>query len=79
MPLSSKDRTVNTPTFSEQLKEAIIKSELSRYEISKRTGLDQGSLANFLKGYRGLSMRSLDLLIDVLELEVRPRQERKDD
>ena len=69
---------MSTPTFSEQLRGAIRTSELSRYEISKRTGLDQGSLANFLKGYRGLSMRSLDLLMDVLELEVRPRQERKD-
>ena len=69
---------MNTPPFSEQLKEAIRTSELSRYEISQRTGIDQGSLANFLKGYRGLSMRSLDLLMDVLELEIRPRQERKD-
>ena len=33
---------------------------------------------HFLKGYRGLSMRSLDLMMDVLGLEIRPRQERKD-
>ena len=65
-------------TFTEQLKEAIYGSKLSRYQISMRTGLDQGSLCNFLKGQRGLSMHSLDLLIDVLGLELRPLRKRKE-
>ncbi|MDE2100035.1 MAG: helix-turn-helix transcriptional regulator [Patescibacteria group bacterium] len=65
--------------FSEKLRRAIRDSELSRYAISARTGIDQGTLSRFMKGERGLSLSAIDKLMDVLGLDIRPRRKRKDD
>ena len=65
----AKKRTTR-PKFSEQIRTAIQESELTRYEIAKRTGVDQAALSRFMSGERGLSTSSLDKLMVVLELEV---------
>jgi transcriptional regulator with XRE-family HTH domain len=52
--------------FSEQLKRAIRESALSRYALSQATGVDQGTLSKFLAGQRGLSLDSVDKLVDAL-------------
>jgi hypothetical protein len=60
-------------TFSEQLQEAIRQSGTSRYAIARETGLSQALLCRFLQGTRGLSLESIDKLMGVLALEIRPR------
>jgi predicted transcriptional regulator len=65
--------------FSDQLRRAIRESELSRYAISCKTGIAQSSLCKFIQGERGLSLDSIDRLMDTLGLEIRPRRKRKDD
>jgi hypothetical protein len=60
-------------TFSEQLQEAIRHSGASRYAIARQTGLSQALLCRFLQGTRGLSLESIDKLMGVLALEIRPR------
>jgi predicted transcriptional regulator len=63
--------------FSEELRQAVRDSELSRYEIAKRTGIFASALALFVRGERGLRLDSIDRLMDVLELEIRPRRKGK--
>jgi transcriptional regulator with XRE-family HTH domain len=56
--------------FSDQIKQAIDDSGLTRYEIAKRTGIDESALAKFYNGHRGMSLRALDALAECLELVV---------
>jgi hypothetical protein len=64
-------------SFSDQLRQAVRESELTRYAISVRTGIDQGTLCRFIRGERGISLDSADRLMDCLGLEIRPRRKRK--
>jgi transcriptional regulator with XRE-family HTH domain len=65
--------------LAELLRAAIQSGGLSRYAISQRTGVDQGSLSKFVKGKCGLSFESADRILDCLGLtvELRPRTTRK--
>lgn len=60
--------------ISEQLRQIIDDCGLSRYEISKRTGIDQSTLAKFYNGQAGLSMNALDALGECLGLTVNMRR-----
>lgn len=53
-----------------QFREAIAASELTRYRISKLTGIDEGQLTNFMAGRTGLGIPNLEKLADVLEIEI---------
>jgi len=55
---------------SEQIREIIQNCGISRYEIAKRTGIDQSALARFMNGERGVSSKALDTLGDLLDLEI---------
>jgi hypothetical protein len=59
--------------FSDQLRRAVRDSELTRYAISVRTGIDQGTLSRFIQGQRGMSLESIDKLMDCLGLEIKRR------
>jgi hypothetical protein len=65
-------------SFSDQLRQAVRDSELTRYAISVRTRIDQGTLCRFIRGERGMSLDSVDRLMECLGLEIRPRRKRKD-
>ena len=48
-------------TLSEQLRDAIEKAGVSRYEIAKATGVSQSTLSKFVLGTRpGLSFDAMD-------------------
>jgi DNA-binding phage protein len=66
--------------ITERIQEAIRSGGMSRYAISKATGIDQGLLCRFLKGQSSLSFETADKVLDALGLEVviRPRPKRKD-
>lgn len=57
-------------TLSDQLRQIIADSGLSRYEISKRSGVDEAALSRFANGKRGLTTETLDRLGPVLGLEL---------
>lgn len=59
---------------SYQLRRIIDDCGLSRYEISKRTGIAESTLSKFMYGERGLSMKALDRLGQCLELTVNVRR-----
>jgi hypothetical protein len=65
-------------TFSGQLRLAITTCGRSRYKISEQTGISQATLCRFMQGIGGFSLPNLDRLIDMLDLELRPRRNRKD-
>jgi replicative DNA helicase len=54
-----------------------VEYELSRYEISKRTDIDEGTLSRFMSGERGLSMKALDRLGACLGLTINRRRKPK--
>lgn len=58
-------------TLAEQLIEAIEKSELSRYRISKETGLAASALSEFVNRNRDLSLGNADKLCEILNLELK--------
>jgi transcriptional regulator with XRE-family HTH domain len=61
---------VSSPTFSDQIRDVIKSSGISRYALSKRTGVTQAALCRFMQGQRGLTTDTLDRLAPELQLEV---------
>ena len=54
----------------DQLREAIRRSDKTRYKLWQETGIDQGQLARFMAEESGLSVESTEKLIEALEFEV---------
>lgn len=63
-------RKQQRPSLSDELRQAIADSGVSRYGIWQQTGIDQGSLSKFMDGERGLSMESIDKLAELLGLHI---------
>lgn len=60
--------------FFDQLRDAILQSGLSRAEIERRAGVLQPALCRFLKGRSRFSPASIENLVELLDLELRPRK-----
>jgi transcriptional regulator with XRE-family HTH domain len=58
--------------LTDQLRQAIDDSGLTRYRIAKATGIDESALAKFYNGRRGLSMDALNALGEFLRLTITP-------
>ena len=56
--------------FSDQVRDAVDASGMSRYRICREIGLSQPTMSRFMAGKSGLSMDSLDRLADLLGLAV---------
>ena len=56
--------------LSDQVRQAVGGSGLSRYRICKLAGIDQATFSRFMAGKAGLSLPTLDALADVLGLDV---------
>jgi transcriptional regulator with XRE-family HTH domain len=56
--------------LTDQLRQAIYDSGLTRYRIAKETGISESALAQFYNGHRGLSMESLNALGEFLQLRI---------
>jgi len=63
--------------FSEQIRRAIAESGVSRYEISKRTGIEQSVLSRFMNGRVGFTLETLDALADYLQFSLTSKGPRK--
>lgn len=55
-----------------QLRDAIVGSEMSCYEIAQRTGMANSQLSLFINGHRSLTLTSAAKVARVLGLELRP-------
>lgn len=54
--------------MTDQIRQAIDDSGLTRYRIAQDTGIDESALAKFYNGHRGLSLDNLDRLCEYLGL-----------
>jgi transcriptional regulator with XRE-family HTH domain len=57
--------------LTDQLRQAIDDSGVTRYRISQETGISESSLAQFYNGHRGLSMEALNALGEYLQLTIK--------
>ena len=57
-------------SISDQLRAAVEAAEISRYEISRRTGIAQSILSRFINHGAGLSLENIDKLGDCLGLRI---------
>ena len=60
-----------TPDIEEQLRQAILDSDMSRYRISQLTGVANSVLSNFVNGHRSLTLTTAAKLAKVLELSLK--------
>ena len=65
-----------TRAISEQLRQAIDSSAMSRNAICKATGIDKAAMSRFMAGKTGFSTSSVDKLAALLGLELRPTTKR---
>ena len=63
-------RKTNSP-LTDQLRQAIDESGLTRYRISQESGISEATLSKFYLGQRGLSMESLNALGECLQLTIK--------
>jgi len=56
--------------LTDQLRQAIDDSGLTRYRISQETGVSETALSQFYNGHRGLSMEALNALGEFLKLKI---------
>ena len=56
--------------MTDQIRQAIDDSGLTRYRIAQDTGIDESTLAKFYHGTRGLSLDNLDRLCEYLGLRI---------
>ena len=56
-----------------QLRQAILDSGLSRYQISKLSGVDKSQLSYFVHGKRSLTLTSAEKIAEVLGLELKSK------
>ncbi len=56
--------------LTDQLRQAIDDSGLTRYRIAKETGISESTLSKFYLGQRGLSMEALNAIGEFLQLEI---------
>jgi transcriptional regulator with XRE-family HTH domain len=58
------------PKFSDQLRQAIERSDKTRYRISQETGVSEAVLSRFMNRKVGLSMETVDLICECLRLRL---------
>jgi len=62
--------TRRSKKLSDQIRQAIDDSGLTRYRIAQDTGIDESTLSKFYIGHRGLSTDVLDRLGEYLGLRI---------
>ena len=62
--------------LSDQLREAIVNADVSRYEISKATGVTQAALSHFVNRRRGVSVEAMDAVGLYLGLSITSRRKK---
>ena len=63
--------------IEQQIRNAVERSGLNMFQLSRRTGLRYATIHRFVAGGRGLSLRSAAKLCKLLKLELRAMGARK--
>ena len=59
---------------TDMLRDAIRQSPVTRAQITRDTGISESQLSRYRSKTIGLSQDSIDILVDYLGLELRPKQ-----
>ena len=59
-----------TKKLTDQLRQAIDDSGLTRYRIAQESGISEATLSKFYLGQRGLSMEAMNALGECLQLTI---------
>lgn len=62
--------------IEQKLREAIIKSKMSRYKISQLSGVGEAQLSLFVNGKRTLTLTSAGKVAEVLGLDLKPKKKK---
>ena len=62
--------TTKSKKLSQQLREAILKASMSRYQLAKESGVGEGSLSRFVHRQQSLTLDSVDAIGEVLGLQI---------
>jgi hypothetical protein len=65
-------------TLSALIRRAILESGETRYAISVKTGVDQGTLSRFMAGKSGLTLPTIDKLVVGLGITIKLPRSTKD-
>ena len=57
-------------TLSEEIRQVLAESPISRYQLAKRTGISEGQLSRFLHGQQGVTLANLDILARELGIHI---------
>ncbi|MEW4568501.1 helix-turn-helix transcriptional regulator [Tautonia sp. JC769] len=60
----------NRQRLSDQIRDAVNVSGMSRYAICKTIGFNQGAMSRFMSGKGGMSLETLDRLAELLGLSI---------
>ena len=63
--------------LSDQVREAVDASRMSRYRICKLVGIAEATMSRFMSGKGGLSMKNLDALGKLLDLRIVHKEARR--
>jgi transcriptional regulator with XRE-family HTH domain len=56
--------------LSDQIRDAVDDSGLSRYRICREIGLSESAMSRFMSGESGLSLANIDLIAELLDLNI---------
>ena len=64
--------------INDTLKQAVIESGISHYQLAKETGIDRRAIGRFIHGGRGsnIGINSAAILAEYFGLELRPKAKR---
>jgi transcriptional regulator with XRE-family HTH domain len=65
-------RSQKAKGIESQLRQAIKQANMSRNQLSIKSGVDPAQLCYFVQGKRTLTLRSAEKIARVLELELKP-------
>lgn len=57
--------------MTDEVRESVEQSGMSRYAICKATGISEAAMSRFMRGQRGLTLYTLDRLAAFLDLHIR--------
>ena len=64
------------PDIEEQLRQAILNSDMSCYRLSQLTGVSKGVLSYFVNGHRSLTLPTAAKLAKALGLNLKPEKQK---
>lgn len=63
--------------FSEQLRQAILSADMTQYRLAKESGVPKETIWRFVHGRVGLSLPSIDAIVEALGLSLGGRKEKR--